>query len=93
MYVGDRDTYDDVFCFECGNIADRETLNDDGLCKQCKIKLVTDCLKVLQKTYWTVIEPNGTIEIRNSDNRPVRTFENWFEVRDFINEPKGGDAK
>ena len=35
MYVGDRDTYDDVFCQDCGNIADRETLNDTGLCEYC----------------------------------------------------------
>lgn len=86
MYVGDRDTHGDVFCAECGNIADIETLNEIGICKQCNIELVTNCLKVLQRTYWTIIEPNGTIEIRDSDNRTVRTFANWVEVRDFIDE-------
>ena len=35
MYVADRDTYNDVFCQECGRIADRETLNDKGLCEDC----------------------------------------------------------
>ena len=51
MYVADRDTYDDVFCMDCekkvcrsaspkGNptffcIADRETLNDKGICEDC----------------------------------------------------------
>ena len=35
MYVGDRDTFDDVFCQECGRIADRETLNALGLCEDC----------------------------------------------------------
>ena len=35
MYVADRDTYDDVFCMDCGRIADRETLNDKGICEDC----------------------------------------------------------
>lgn len=35
MYVADRDTYNDVFCIECGNIADKETLSDFGLCEDC----------------------------------------------------------
>lgn len=35
MYVGDRDTYNDVFCQECGEIADHETLNETGLCEDC----------------------------------------------------------
>ena len=37
MYVGDRDTYDDVFCQECGEIADREMLSDFGLCDDCNM--------------------------------------------------------
>ena len=36
MYVGDRDTYDDVFCQDCGRIADRQTLTADGLCEDCQ---------------------------------------------------------
>ena len=35
MYVGDRDTFDDVFCQDCGRITDRETLNEVGLCEDC----------------------------------------------------------
>ena len=35
MYVGDRDTFNDVFCQACGHIADRETLTADGLCEDC----------------------------------------------------------
>ena len=35
MYVGDRDTANDVFCQDCGRIADRETLTADGLCEDC----------------------------------------------------------
>ena len=36
MYVGDRDTFNDVFCQACGHIAGRETLNTDGLCEDCR---------------------------------------------------------
>ena len=36
MHVGDRDTYNDVFCQECGNIADKETLDVNGLCEYCR---------------------------------------------------------
>ena len=35
MYVADRDTASDVFCQDCGHIADRETLTADGLCEDC----------------------------------------------------------
>lgn len=35
MYVGDRDTSDDVFCQDCGRIADREFLDENGLCEDC----------------------------------------------------------
>ena len=45
MYVGDRDTYNDVFCQDCGNIADKETLNTDGICEDCARRL--DPLKSL----------------------------------------------
>ena len=38
MHVADRETYDDVFCMECGRIADRETLTTDGLCEDCTPK-------------------------------------------------------
>ena len=31
----DRDTYNDVFCQECGRIADQDTLTADGLCEDC----------------------------------------------------------
>ena len=37
MYVADRDTANDVFCQECGNIADRSTLNTDGFCEDCAV--------------------------------------------------------
>ena len=36
MYVADRDTYNDVFCQDCGRIADQETLTADGLCEDCE---------------------------------------------------------
>jgi len=36
MYVGDRDTSNDVFCQDCGRIADRETLDRDGFCEDCR---------------------------------------------------------
>ena len=32
MYVADRDTYNDFYCGECGNIADHHA---DGLCEEC----------------------------------------------------------
>ena len=37
MYVADRDTYNDVFCQDCGNIADTSALTDDGLCEDCAV--------------------------------------------------------
>ena len=39
MYVGDRDTRGDVFCQDCGRIADRDTLNSLGLCEDCRSPL------------------------------------------------------
>ena len=36
MYVGDRDTANDVFCQDCGRIADRATLNSEGFCEDCR---------------------------------------------------------
>ena len=37
MYVADRDTANDVFCVDCGNIADKAALNTDGLCEDCAV--------------------------------------------------------
>ena len=36
MYIADRETRNDVFCQCCGEIADKETLNDDGECEECQ---------------------------------------------------------
>lgn len=86
MYVGDRDTYNDVFCQECGNIADKENLNEWGLCEECNLTLMVNCLQELQKRYTVVMkpEPNFSIELRTDHFRLVTMFSNWLDVRNFL---------
>ena len=64
MYVGDRDTYNDVFCQECGNIADRETLNAQGLCDDCveKISIQTELTLPQAVKLYNALTPPGQRE-------------------------------
>ena len=59
MYVADQDTYGDVFCQACGEIADRETLNDVGLCEDCASPLanIIETAEATQKWLETIISP------------------------------------
>ena len=84
MYVGDRDTRDDVFCQDCGNIADRETLDRDGVCDNCRPREMTDAriaeiVSVVQNLYVILTSKDGTIELCNERNLslPVHTFKDW----------------
>ena len=82
MYVGDRDTYNDVFCIECGNIADRETLNDDGLCEEClypsieKISIKTELSIEQAVKLYNALNPIGQREffgnLSNDDAKPLQ---------------------
>ena len=82
MYVGDRDTYDDVFCQDCGRIADRQTLTADGLCEDCQPmteERKAEIVSVVSKLYVILTSKDGTIELCNERNlaHPVHTFTDW----------------
>ena len=57
MYVGDRDTYNDAFCADCGRIADRETLDTNGLCEDCRSPLAN----IVETTEATLLWLEGII--------------------------------
>ena len=79
MYVGDRDTYNDVFCQECGNIADRETLNDNGICEYCveKITIRTELSIENAVKLYNALNPVGQRNffgnLENADARHLQT--------------------
>lgn len=64
MYVGDRDTYNDAFCAECGRIAD--DLNSLGLCEDCRSPLanIVEDAEATRKWLQTIIpvHPRGRAE-------------------------------
>lgn len=84
MYVGDRDTYNDVFCMECGNIADRETLNADGVCEYCleeqtiqNIKIQTEMTLEQAVKIYDALKPVGQREffgnLSNAEAKHLQT--------------------
>ena len=59
MYVADRDTRDDVFCRDCGNIASRETLTADGLCEDCTAPKIAELNDEFRRGVLRAPQPNG----------------------------------
>ena len=59
MYVGDRDTFYDVYCQECGRIADKETLNENGLCEDCRSPLanIVETTEATRQWLQSIISP------------------------------------
>ena len=76
MYAGDRDTYNDAFCLECGNITDREDMETyKGLCEECHIVKSFPFLKdadTLQKHLENIIPimPPGRAEYTTLPRKP-----------------------
>ena len=94
MYVGDRDTYNDVFCMECGNIADRETLNADGICEYCleekleKISIKTELTLKQAVTLYDALNPIGQREFfGNLSNPEAKQLQ--LAIRDKHQDPDG----
>ena len=84
MYVGDRDTFDDVFCQECGRIADPQTLNDDGFCEDChtpkpnlKIRIQTELTLQQAVHLYNALTPPGQRaffgNLSNDDAKQLQT--------------------
>lgn len=92
MYVGDRDTYNDAFCAECGRIADRDFLNDDGLCEDCASPLaniVTDNEATLDwlKSIITPLPPGRAEYITlPTKNFPDRIYDTLIDRLDELKE-------
>ena len=82
MYVADRDTFDDAYCFECGNItAAVDMKRYKGLCEECHIVKDYPFLKdadALQKHLENIIPvmPTGHAEYTTLPRKPF-TAEAW----------------
>ena len=82
MYVADRDTRDDAYCAECGNIADGSDIATyKGLCEECHIVKRYPFLKdadALQKHLENItpVMPPGRAEYTTLPRKPF-TDEAW----------------
>lgn len=89
MYVGDRDTYNDAFCGECGNIAEGSDIQKyKGLCEECHIVKSYPFLKdadALQKHLEQIIPvmPPGRAEYTTLP-RKVFTAEAWNHLLGWL---------
>ena len=90
MYVADRETFEDVFCMECGRIADTETLNSIGLCEDCRPldeQAIGELMEVLQRRYAVITTSKGQITLQDwEQEQTFHTFDDWEACRDWARE-------
>ena len=98
MYVGDRDTFNDVFCQACGHIAGRETLNTDGLCEDCrpvsKIAETNDsfrraAMKGIKSTDGKAVRTQGVAALGSLTNLFLQAQIAAFDAFTETNDPHG----
>ena len=98
MYVADRDTFNDVFCMECGHIAGRETLNTDGLCEDCrplsKIAETNDsfrraAMKGIKSTEGKAVRTRGVAALGSLTNLFLQAQIAAFDAFTETNDPHG----
>ena len=98
MYVGDRDTFNDVFCQDCGHIADRETLDTHGLCKDChpvsKIAETNDsfrkaAMKGIKSTDGKAVRTQGVAALGSLTNLFLQAEIAAFDAFTETNDPHG----
>ena len=80
MYVGDRDTFNDVFCQDCGRIASRETLTVDGLCEDCQPK------ETLHYRQNQSRKTTADVFFANNDRKNLRDCEAWVNADGTLHE-------
>ena len=98
MYVGDRDTFNDVFCQACGHIAGRETLDTNGLCEDCrplsKIAETNDrfrraAMKGIKSTDGKAVRTQGIAALGSLTNLFLQAQIAAFDAFTETNDPHG----
>ena len=90
MSVGDRDTSGDVFCQDCGRIADKDTLNSLGLCEDCASPLanIVETTESTRQWLQSIItpQPKGRAEYttRPTKNFPDRIYDTLIDRLDEL---------